>query len=90
MIIKPPRTPPYFLLLFYIVNVLSGLADLTATLLGSEKAIAVVALDVLRATVPTVLLWLAGTFSLEETLPCPNVATEKDVNADFPYLYASY
>lgn len=68
------------LLLFYIVNALSGLADLTATLLGPDKLITVLILDVLRATVPTVLLWIAGTFPIEETLPCPNVATEKDVS----------
>ncbi|KAI0091009.1 pleiotropic drug resistance ABC transporter [Irpex rosettiformis] len=79
ILIKHPHTPPYLLLLFYITNVLSALADLAAAVLGTETHIGIIVLDTLRATVPTILLWLAGTFPLERTLPCSNVAAEKDV-----------
>lgn len=77
---KPPRTPPYLLLLFYGVNAISGLADLIAVILGWTKDLGTIALDILRATVPIGILWIAGTFPLEEVLPCSNVASDKDVS----------
>lgn len=81
VISKPPRTPPYLLLVFYLANIVSGLADCVATVLNSKKEPGIIALDVLRATFPTLVLWLAGTLPLEDVLPSPNVATEKDVRA---------
>lgn len=80
VVISPPRTPPYLLLLFYAVNMLSGFADLTAIILGSDLEPGSIVLNVLRATVPTALLWVAGTFPVEDVLPCPNVAGANDVS----------
>ncbi|KAI0687745.1 P-loop containing nucleoside triphosphate hydrolase protein [Cytidiella melzeri] len=79
LLMKPPCTPPYFLLLFYAANVLSGLADLIAAILGPKEELGKIVLDLLRATIPTILLWIAGTFPLEEILPCSNAASDKDI-----------
>jgi hypothetical protein len=80
LVFKPPRTPPYLLLLYYGINMFSGLADLAAAILNQENDLGIIVLIILHATSSLVLLWLAGTFPLEEILPCANVGTAKDVS----------
>lgn len=90
IIAKPPRTPLYLLLVFYLANIASGLADCVATVLSSMKEPGIIILDALRATFPTIILWVAGTLPLEDVLPSPNVATEKDVRFQATYTASTH
>ena len=77
---KPPLSPPYLLILFYLTEMLVAVIDLYV-LFGSEnKNFGLVAATLLRLAVPTFLAWLAGTLPLEPILPAKNVATGSDVS----------
>lgn len=79
VVLKPPVTPPYLLLLFYAICSLSGCLDLFADSLRSGGAALPVLAGVPRVALALVSLWIGGTFPLETVLPATNVAHEKDV-----------
>lgn len=80
LVYKQPVTPPYCLLLFYTVYAAAALLDLAADVLTYHSInLVAVLVDALRLVVPTVSLWIGGTFPMERILPAPNVAGEKDV-----------
>lgn len=78
--VKPPRTPPYLLVLFYLTSALIPLVEVTIAALGwANPGVVGVVLDLLFAISPSVLLYVAGTFPLEVELPGQDVATAHDV-----------
>ncbi|KAJ3554652.1 hypothetical protein NM688_g2996 [Phlebia brevispora] len=81
IIAKPPRTPPYLLLLFYTVSALSLLVDVGIGLLGwfdRDIRWGNIALDLSWTLVDLTVIWIAGTLPLASVLPAPNVASDKD------------
>ncbi|KAI0671861.1 P-loop containing nucleoside triphosphate hydrolase protein [Trametes maxima] len=74
VLVKPPVTPPYLLLGFYLTSVIAALYDLWTDCSGERLKWALIALDVLQFLVPTFLGWIAGTYPLEAVWPGKNVA----------------
>lgn len=85
--LRSPTTPPYLVLLFYTAQIVSALADLVAEVLNTDQSVdpGQLCADVVRSAIPTFLLWIGGTLPLENVLPAPNVATDKDVRSLCPY-----
>ncbi|KAF8167359.1 pleiotropic drug resistance ABC transporter [Crassisporium funariophilum] len=75
---RPPLTPPYFLILFAITSVLLSLVsfgyDISAED-GGRNAV----LDIISMVVPGSFAWVAGTLPLKTYRPSLNVAQPQDV-----------
>lgn len=80
VLFKPSVTPPYLLILFYLVQGIAAIVDLVLSMLDEETSLGLVVLNLLRLAVPTLLTWIAGTLPLETVLPAQNVAKETDVS----------
>ncbi|THH32259.1 hypothetical protein EUX98_g1936 [Antrodiella citrinella] len=79
VLFKPPITPPYLLIFFYITHTLVALVDLYVLFQEEGRNLGLVVAALLRLAVPTFLTWLAGTLPLEPRLPSKNVATGIDI-----------
>ncbi|KAI0950790.1 hypothetical protein AcW1_008002 [Taiwanofungus camphoratus] len=79
VLFKPSVTPPYLLILFYLVQGIAAIVDLVLSMLDEETSLGLVVLNLLRLAVPTLLTWIAGTLPLETVLPAQNVAKETDI-----------
>lgn len=80
--LKPPRTPPYWLILFYTISAVTLLVSDGASYLGwtaREFRWGDFCVSLIWAVVDLALIWIAGTYPLAEVLPAPNVAQQKDV-----------
>jgi hypothetical protein len=80
---KRPRTPPYLLLALYATFLASALVDLLNLLLSGQPSLVDVATTIARLVIPALLMWLAGTLPLLETLPSPDIAGLEDVRLSY-------
>ncbi|TCD63205.1 hypothetical protein EIP91_005844 [Steccherinum ochraceum] len=76
---RPPITPPYLLILFYMTQMLVAVADLYALFTAESNNFGLTVAALLRLVLPTFLAWLAGTYPLDARLPAKNVATGSDI-----------
>ncbi|KAI0359724.1 P-loop containing nucleoside triphosphate hydrolase protein [Trametes cingulata] len=71
---KPPVITPYLLICFYFACAVAALHDLWEDCTGTRARWEIIALDVLELFLPSLLLWLAGTYPLQAVWPTKNVA----------------
>ncbi|KAI0775079.1 P-loop containing nucleoside triphosphate hydrolase protein [Trametes elegans] len=79
VLVKPPVTPPYLLICFYFTCVLAALYDIWLDTTEGDKRWPLIALDTLQLFVPSILVWIAGTYPLYSTWPAKNVARPNEL-----------
>lgn len=79
MVIKPPLTPPYFIIAFAIISALFSLLAFGIKLSAGSGWRAAF-LDLISMVVPVAFAWLSGTLPLKTYMPSLNVAGPKDVS----------
>ncbi len=84
VLIRPPATTPYLLILFYATCVIAALYDLAIDVLDRPVRPGAVIRDASQLCVGSLLVWFAGTYPLQDVWPCPNVAKPGDVSCDLP------
>ncbi|THV07466.1 P-loop containing nucleoside triphosphate hydrolase protein [Dendrothele bispora CBS 962.96] len=77
-ILKPPKTPPYLLILFACVHIVLALLDVVFQLRNAP-----VVFDVVVILAALVFLWVSGTLPLQSTPPGVNVAKPTDVPSTY-------
>lgn len=82
MAFKPPVTPPYTLIIFYLAHVTVALVEFVLGLMDGGVGPGRTSLTLLRVVWPTLLAWVAGTLPLEIIPPAKNVASGTDVGSD--------
>ncbi|KAH8100998.1 P-loop containing nucleoside triphosphate hydrolase protein [Cristinia sonorae] len=76
---KPPVTPPYLLIIFYMTHALVVVMDIYGLFQMEGKHVGLSVIAALRLAVPMFLTWIAGTYPLEPILPAKNVASGSDI-----------
>ncbi|KAH9906597.1 ABC transporter type 1, transmembrane domain-containing protein [Fomitopsis serialis] len=79
VLFKPPVTPPYLLIVLYLVHATIALVDLLQRFIADERNAALTTLVLLQLAWPTALAWVAGSLPLRSVLPAQNVAKHADV-----------
>ncbi|KAK7682642.1 hypothetical protein QCA50_014442 [Cerrena zonata] len=77
--LKTMRTPSYLLILFFGLEALGALIDVSVFAYEGKLGTGVIVLNVFRFTAPTLLAWLTGTYPLVPIWPSKNVATPTDI-----------
>ncbi len=79
---KPPVTPPYWLLCFYIFVFISAASEVAvATFDLGVQTDAFIALEIFHCAISACLVYVIGTFPVKHIHPCRNVATAYDVSS---------
>jgi hypothetical protein len=86
VILKPPTTPPYFLVIFSSVHVLVSLVDLGFDAVEIDARRGTLARDIVSMFIPVLFVWVAGTLPLQAQRPALNIAQSKDVCFLYCYL----
>jgi hypothetical protein len=79
VLLRPPITPPYLLILFSAIHVLAALVDSVSYAVEINVDVKALALNILRMTLPMLFIWVAGTLPLQCIRPARYVAGPKDV-----------
>ena len=90
---RPPVTPPYLLLCFYVTCVAAALHNIALDLLGEGRnsvRYGWLVLHGLQLAAVSPLVWVAGTYPLRAVWPGPNVATRSDVRTHLPCAAPMY
>ncbi|TFK93706.1 P-loop containing nucleoside triphosphate hydrolase protein [Polyporus arcularius HHB13444] len=82
VLVRPPATTPYLLILFYATCVIAALYDLAIDVFDRPVRPGAVIRDASQLCVGALLVWLAGTYPLQDVWPCPNVAKPGDPSSN--------
>ncbi|KAH9902650.1 P-loop containing nucleoside triphosphate hydrolase protein [Cubamyces lactineus] len=78
VVAKPPITPPYLLICFYLTAGIGALYDLWTDYAGGNPRWVFIAVDAVQILIPMFLAWVAGTYPLDKMWPTANVARPQD------------
>lgn len=84
MLVKPPVSPPYALMVFYLTAVIAALGDLYTGSTESTFSGGYVLLTLLWIFIPLLLTWLSGTLPLQPISPGINVSSPGSVRIVVP------
>ena len=75
--------------MFYATCAVAALYDLAQDVLDRPVRTCAVSWDAIQLCIVSLLVWLAGTYPLQDVWPCPNVAKPTDVSSDPPFAFIS-
>ncbi|KIJ66220.1 hypothetical protein HYDPIDRAFT_26589 [Hydnomerulius pinastri MD-312] len=76
VVVKPPETPPYLLILFAVIHAIEGFTFLVSVDLSDIGSITAA---IVRLIFASLFIWLAGTLPMEAVRPAQNVARSTDI-----------
>ncbi|KAJ7631233.1 P-loop containing nucleoside triphosphate hydrolase protein [Roridomyces roridus] len=79
LVLNPPITPPFFSVVFALIQTLVPFTQLTLELVHTGKLGPTLLLDVVRIGLPAIFVWIAGTLPLQTQAAAETIAGAKDV-----------